>query len=166
MSHTKTFRNIVFTIIVLALTALAIRWNKEIAATRNPVSIGSSVLAEEKQLASVNNDFPINLELSRPTLKLGQIQLVTIKTGQFADLEVLTVYPDGKYDRQETFNAQADEVGNFSFKFQPNSFRFLGKFQVIVKAKLVDNVAYAQASFVQQTWNEEKENQFIYPLLP
>lgn len=164
MLHTKTFRNIVFTIVLLVLTAVGIRWNKGISSTHSPVAIGSSVLAEGQ--TTKEDDFPLELELSRSTLKLGQVQVVTIKTAQFADLEVVTVYPDGKYDREQTFDARADEVGSYRFKFQPNSFRYLGTFRLIVKARLVDKVAYAEKVFIQEPWSQDKEDKFVYPLLP
>jgi len=161
----KTIRNTVFTFVALGLTALGVTWNQEIIAARSPIAIGTSVLAGSDELA---RDFPLTLTLSREVVRLGQYQVVTIRTQPFANLDVVTVDPTGSHSREETFQTTADETGRYAFRFQVNNFRELGTFQVFVRATLGTAVAEAKDTFVVETWNPEKPatDEFSYPLLP
>jgi hypothetical protein len=161
----KAVRNTVFTVAVLALTAVGVQWNEQVAGHRRPVAVNQAVLA---QAVNVRDDFPLKLELSRDVVRLGQVQVVSVETSPFADLEIIATGPDGSSDRAETFATTADETGRFSFRFKLDDFRDLGSFTLTVKARLGNGTSYEQKSFMVETWQPDsaKNEEYTHQLLP
>ncbi len=163
----KAIRNTCFTFLALIVTAFGVHGNKRIAETHKPVANRLAVLADETLLSNVENSFPLTVELSRPVVRLGELQFVTIETRPFTDINVMAIGPNGQIDNDGTFNARADELGKYSFRFKLNDFRQLGSFRLIVKANLAGQQSVAEQSFKLQTWvDDHKEEEFVYPLLP
>jgi hypothetical protein len=164
----KTIRNTAFTVLALGLVSFGVSWNEQVARTREPVAIGPAVLAQIGDNLSQQSDFPLHLELSRTVVRLGQFQVVTIQTRPFADLEIVTSDPTGNSNRPETFTATASETGQYKFRFKLDNFRELGQFVISARATTGPQQAYAQGTFVLQTWHEEPkvDEVFFHPLVP
>ena len=165
----KPLRNTAFTLVVVGLSAFGIGWSKQGARQTDPTVISQEVLASPA-VRKPNSDFPLSLEFVRDRVKLGQYQQVTVRTKPFAELEVVTIYPNGSVNNPETLKATADELGNFTMKYKLSDFHFLGIFQVLVRATVSDAQAETSGRFVLQTWIEPNDrldqNGYIYPLLP
>lgn len=163
----KTIRNTLFTALLLTLTALGVNWNEEIARQATPVAIGQAVLAEFSGGEQSNGDLNLEIQLSRPTVLLGQYQVVSIQTVPFAELDLALLNSDGLFDAKLTRHATADELGAYRWRFQQNDFAAVGLVSVLVRARAGDQLAASRATFTLQTWSiGQQREEFRYPLLP
>lgn len=164
----KLVRNSIFTLIVLALTAVGLSWNKKIVRNGDPVQISSTVLSTQNLEA--NQPFPLSVEFAQPRLKLGQYQQMRILTVPNAKLEIVTVYPNGSIDNPQTLRATADETGRYTLKFKLDDFALLGLFETRVLARSNNKEAQSLARFALQTWTPDEtaldKVGYVYPLVP
>lgn len=165
----KLIRNTAFTIVAIGLTTLGLYWNKEIALRHDPVAIGRSVLASQT-LGLTEQIFPLSISFSRPVMKLGQSQEMTIKTVPFAELDIVTTYPDGTIDNPQTIHAKADNKGNFKMKYKLNDFGHLGVIKAAVVATSETKTSEAAQVFALQPWsadtNDQGDDRYVHPLVP
>ncbi|OGD63085.1 hypothetical protein A3A71_03815 [Candidatus Berkelbacteria bacterium RIFCSPLOWO2_01_FULL_50_28] len=164
----KAIRNTFFTVLVIASTAAAVGWDRQQTRNNDPIVISERVLTSpvttEESLS-----LPLTLRLTRPYVKLGQIQSILVKTVPFARLKVVVINPDGRVNSTQTVQAAADELGEYVSRFKLNDFHDLGVFQVVVEANLDTQVSRVKANFVLQSWTDPIEPQdagYIYPLVP
>ncbi|MCR4306992.1 MAG: hypothetical protein NUV80_00315 [Candidatus Berkelbacteria bacterium] len=164
----KMVRNSIFTLIVLALTAVGLSWNKQIVRHADPVQISNTVLSSETQ--GDRQSFPLKIEFTQTRVKLGQTQELKITTIANATLEIVTVYPDGSVNHAQTLRATADETGRYKLKFKLDDFSYLGVFETRVLAHSNNQEAQSSARFALQTWTPEdkaiNQDGYVYPLLP
>ncbi len=164
----KLVRNTVFTIVVLSLTAFGLSWNKSIVRNRDPVQISATVLSAVSD--SDKQVFPLSLKFARTHVKLGQYQEIIITTLAHAELQIVTVYPNGSLNNPQTLRAIADETGHYRLKFKLDDFAFLGVFQTKVLARSGNQESQVSGRFALQTWIEADkyfgQNSYIYPLVP
>ena len=164
----KLVRNTVFTIVVLALTAVGLNWNKSVVRNDDPIHISDTVLS------SFSNEsqhmFPLTIKFGQTNLKLGQYQDMEIFTQANALLQIVTIYPDGSIDNSQTRRAAADETGRYSMKFRLDDFTQLGVFQTKILAQSGNQESQTSGSFVLRHWaepNKVLENYApSYPLVP
>lgn len=164
----KVVRNTVFTLVILALTAFGLGWNKQKLQKTDPVRISQNVLS------SVESDdeqpFKLELKFDRSHVKLGQYQEMSIQTEPFAELEIVTVYPNGSINNPQTLRATASETGQYANKFKLTDFAHLGVFETVVRATLGDKSAKTTGRFALQTWIQADKalgnDEYIYPILP
>lgn len=164
----KVIRNTIFTLIALGLTAIGLGWTHKISNLNNPVQISSLVLSASK---SAHQAFPLTLEFARSYVKLGQYQELTVSTLPNAELEIVTVYPNGSINNPQTLNATADETGKYSMKFKLDDFAYLGVFETKVLARANNSQSQTTGRFAVQTWNQannglDSSSGYVYPLLP
>jgi len=164
----KMVRNSIFTLIILALTAVGLNWNKNIVRHSDPVQISSTVLSAETTITK--QAFPLLVEFAQPRVKLGQTQEMKITTVPNATLEIVTVYPDGSVNNAQTLRAAADETGRFKIKFKLDDFSYLGVFETRVLAHSNGQESRSSARFALHSWAPENkavsEDGYVYPLLP
>ncbi len=164
----KMVRNSIFTLIVLALTAVGLNWNKSLVRHSDPVQISSTVLSAEA--TNTEQTFPLAVEFAKPRVKLGQTQEMKITTVPNATLEIVTVYPDGSVNNAQTLRATADETGHFKLKFKLDDFSYLGVFETRVLARSNMQTSHGSARFALQSWTPidraVSEDGYVYPLLP
>lgn len=164
----KMVRNSIFTLIILALTAVGLNWNKSVVRHSDPVQISSTVLSSET--TNTKQAFPLSVEFAQSRVKLGQVQEMKITTAPNATLEIVTVYPDGSVNNAQTLRAAADETGRFRLKFKLDDFGYLGVFETRVLAYSNSQVSQGSARFALQTWTPDNkavsDDGYIYPLLP
>jgi len=164
----KVIRNTVFTAVAVAATALGVGWNKQIAKQYDPVAISENVLTAPATKAKIA-EFPLTVEFSREFVKLGQYQEMVVRTEPFAELEIVTVYPNGSINNPQTLRTTASETGEYRLKYKLDDFHHLGVFQVLVQAKVGERAAEANGRFALQTWIQENlslGNSYIYPIVP
>lgn len=167
----KSIRNTLFTAVVLTLAALGISWNRQaVESKRPPINVSPAVLAFDS-LNQPDQSFPLKLEFSRPKLKLGQYQLLTINTEPNAQLEITTTYPDGSTDNPQTLVATSDENGQYQLRFQLNDFKLLGSFFTYVHSVNNGQTADTSGQFSLDTWAADEtpapsDTTYVYPLLP
>lgn len=161
-------RNSIFTLIILALTAVGLNWNKSIARHSDPVQISSTVLSSET--VETKQAFTLKVEFAQPRVKLGQVQEMRVSTVPNATLEIVTVYPNGSVSNAQTLRATADETGRFKLKFKPDDFSILGVFETRVLAHSNNQESQSSARFALQTWTPDNkaliDDGYVYPLLP
>lgn len=164
----KIVRNTAFTALALVLTAVGLNWNQEIARERDPVAISQAVLAKKEVAA--NSDLPLEVEISRPNIKLNQYQTITIKTAPRSSLEIITVYPNGSINNPQTLTTVTDNNGHYELRFKLDNWHYLGLFRVIVTVQANSKTSRVERQFVLQTWSEPQRDltqpPYIYPLLP
>lgn len=164
----KLVRNSIFTILALLLTAVGLQWNQKVVRQTDPIAISETVLsaasAEDKQV------FPLKLEFARTHVKLGQYQEIKITTLPYAELKIVTVYPNGSINNPQTVQASSDETGHYSMKFKLDDFAFLGVFQTKVLASANGQESQTSARFALQTWIQSDKtlgtDGYTYPLVP
>jgi len=168
----KLIRNTLFTATVLSLTALGLGWNRgSVGVKRDPAQIDQAVLASSV-LNQNQQDFPLQLAWSRQPLKLGQYQVLTITTVPQAELEIVTIYPDGRSNNPQTQTAVADQDGQYQLRFQLDDFRLLGRFYTYVTAVSGGRVSAANNQFDLETWGLAGDtptapaSAYVHPLLP
>lgn len=165
----KALRNTVFTVVALGLTTLGLYWNKEVARQHDPVAIGRSVLASQS-LGIDEQVFPLSISFSRPAMKLGQVQEMTIKTVPFAELDIVTTYPDGTIDNPQTTHAKADANGSYTMKYKLSDFSYLGVIKTAVVATSNTKTSEAAQVFALQPWSADTSDQgddrYVHPLVP
>ena len=158
-----------FTIITVGLTAFGVGWHQKNTRVIDPTVISQKVLASPVS-TTVPSLFPLSLELARDRVKLGQYQNITITTAPFAELDIVTIYPNGSINNPQTLKETANELGRFEMKYKLSDFQYLGVFQVIVQATSGDQEAKTSKQFVLQTWINKTDSSssvdYIYPLLP
>lgn len=165
----KLVRNTLFTIVALGLTTLGLHWNKEIARQHDPLAIGRSVLASQN-LDTADQVFPLSISFSRPVMKLGQTQEMTIQTVPFAQLDVAVNFPDGSIFSEQTRRVVADQAGKFQVRFKINDFQHLGVAKAAVVA--ISNTKSSEATqvFAIQPWSadttDESDDRYVHPLVP
>jgi hypothetical protein len=161
-------RNSVFTLVILALTAVGLNWNKNIVRHSDPVQISNTVLSAETVRSS--QPFPLTIEFDQPHVKLGQTQEMKISTIANASLEIATVYPDGSVSNAQTLQATADETGHYKLKFKLDDFSYLGVFETRVIARSNNEKSQSSARFALQSWTPEDKaasnDGYVYPLVP
>jgi hypothetical protein len=165
----KLIRNTVFTIAVLGLAAVGISWNRStIGSHRGPLVANHDVLASPA--LESDPSMPLALEFSRPSLKLGQYQVMSIHTRAGADIELTTIYPGATNTPDERLTVKADEQGNYQRRFQLDDFHNIGKFTVFVSAVSNGQVARSSGEFILESWamteTKPSTTPFVYPLLP
>ncbi|MDP3992718.1 MAG: hypothetical protein Q8Q05_00665 [bacterium] len=164
----KLVRNSIFTLVVLALTALGLSWNKQIVRHADPVQISNTVLSAES--TNVNQPFLLKVEFAKLHLKLGQTQEMKISTVPNATLEIVTVYPNGSVNHGQTLRATADETGRYRMKFKLDDFGYLGVFETRVLAQANNQEARSSARFALQSWTPDDSSistdGYVYPLVP
>jgi len=74
----KLVRNSIFTLVILALTALGLNWNKSIVLRSDPVQISDTVLSAD--VSRTKQPFLLEVEFAQERLKLGQTQEMRITT--------------------------------------------------------------------------------------
>jgi hypothetical protein len=164
----KIIRNTVFTATVLILTAVGIRWNNDVQAAKNPVSLGQTILASQS-LGPVTPDFPLTISMSAPQLRLGETETISVATVPNASLDIITQYPDDSVNHPQTFTATANNAGDYSFNIPVSDFRYLGVFRVSVAATSGSKTTEAVANFAVISWQEtagSPAGQYVYPLAP
>lgn len=166
----KTLRNSLFTVVAVSLTAVGVGWNRQVIKDKDPVAIGQTVLAEQPVESLAATGLPVSASYSRPNVKLGQSEELTVKTAPNADLEIVTIYPNGSVNNPQTLTATADEVGQYTLQFTPDDFHYLGIFQTVVVAKLGGETGQAKTTFTLQTWTQADQKPvdttYVYPLVP
>lgn len=169
----KTVRNTLFTLTMLGLTTFGLEWNKEVAAERDPVAIGRAVLASQPSQLSIDDQvFPLQIDFSKPVIKLGQAQQVAITTAPYATLAIVIVYPNESIVPPEARQAQADASGHYSFQFHLDDFRLLGSVTVSVVATVDTKTTEASQTFSLQSWlatdeiETPEERTYSHPLIP
>ncbi|MEK7202176.1 MAG: hypothetical protein AAB669_01435 [Patescibacteria group bacterium] len=164
----KMVRNSIFTLIILALTAVGLSWNKRIVRYGDPVQISNTVLSAEA--FNVDQPFSLKVEYVQQRLKLGQTQEMKITTVANAKLEIVTVYPNGSVNHAQTLRATADETGRYKLKFKLDDFGYLGVFETRVLARANNQEARSSARFALQTWTPDDSaistDGYVYPLVP
>lgn len=164
----KLVRNSIFTLAILALTAVGLSWNKQIVRHGDPVQISNTVLSAEA--FNVDQPFLLKIEYVEQRLKLGQVQEMKISTAANATLEIVTVYPDGSINHPQTLRAKADETGRYKLKFKLDDFSYLGVFETRVLAQANNQEARGSARFALQSWTPDDSSLstdgYVYPLLP
>lgn len=166
----KSVRNSVFTAVALGLTIIGIHWNKEIARQSDPLAVSRSVLASQP-LGEGEQMFPLTIDFALPVMKLGQTQEMIITTAPYAELEIITYYPDGSINNEQTLIATADKYGRFHKKFKLNSFENLGIFRTSVIATSATKTSEAAQVFALQPWSvssdiENEPTKYYHPLVP
>lgn len=168
----KSIRNTLFTAVILSLTALGLSWNRQAIGRYQPPFTTSPAALAFTSVTETSQTFPLALEFSRPQLKLGQYQLLQVTTVANAQLEIVTIYPDGSQSNPQTLVGSADAQGRYRLRFQLDDFHLLGKFLTTVRAISNGQVAQTNAQFSLETWaldNPESlddTNYYVYPLLP
>lgn len=164
----KVVRNTVFTAVALALTVIGIHWNKDLTLQADPLAVNRSVVASQPNGQGVQN-FPLEIKFYHPEMKLGQTQQLSVATVPFAELEIVTAYPNGSTNNDQTLIAKADQNGRFELRYKLNSFDDLGVFRTSVVATSATKTSDATSVFVLQPWatgNNPDESEYIHPLLP
>ena len=165
----KIVRNTVFTLVAVGLTAFGVGWHQKSNKIVDPTVISQKVLASPITEAA-DSGLALTVELARDRVKLGQYQTVTVKTAPFADLDIVTIYPNGSVNNPQTVKDKANELGLYEMKYKLSDFHFLGVFQVLVHATSGSQEVQKSSQFVLQTWIDSTErldsNGYIYPLLP
>jgi hypothetical protein len=170
--NVKVIRNSIFTALAVTLTVIAVDWNKEIARQRQPIAISQAVLAAQNPSGlTIDQAFPLSINFSRDEVKLGQYQEIIIRTVPFAELDIVTQYPDGSVSADQTFQAKASEGGEYRFRFKLDSFEYLGVFRISIAAYSDNKVSEASNHFLLKTWvsdelNPSGEGNYVYPLVP
>ncbi|MDP3993244.1 MAG: hypothetical protein Q8Q05_03495 [bacterium] len=164
----KLVRNSIFTLVILALTAVGLSWNKQIVRRGDPVQISNTVLSAET--TNTNQPFLLKIEFAQQRLKLGQTQEMKISTVANATLEIVTVYPDGSVNHAQTLRATADETGRYKLKFKLDDFGYLGVFETRVLAQANNQEFRSSARFALQSWTPDDSSistdGYVYPLVP
>lgn len=166
----KATRNTVFTIAAVGLTAFGLSWNNDIQQSRRPLSAERAVLAAKSLADEAEPVFPLEVTFDKPIVKLGQYQELTIKTVPDAELDIVTLYPNGSVNNNQTLKTQADSQGRYQIQFKLSDFYFLGLFQTTVIARTGNKTAEATGRFILQTWVDTGKsvpsNDYVYPLVP
>lgn len=165
----KVVRNTFFTAAAIGLTVVGLRWNTQTVSQLDPLTIGRSVVAAQSLEDDPN--FPLKIEFARPIVKLGQAQEMTIVTVPNAELEIVTIYPDGDVADLQTRRAVADNEGRFYMKYKLSDFRYLGIIRVAVVATSATKTAETSQVFGVQPWvadavEEAQEQRYLHPLIP
>ena len=164
----KLVRNSIFTLAILALTAVALSWNKSVGRRSDPVQISNTVLSAES--VKTKQPFPLAVEFAESRLKLGQPQVMKIKTVANAKLEIVTVYPNGRIENAQTVRATADETGQYTMKFRIDDFAYLGIIESRVLARSNNRESQSLARFALQSWSPDHDSTsqdgYVYPLVP
>lgn len=163
----KALRNTIFTLLALTLAAVGVNLNKSIAGRYQPISSEQAVLAS-RSTAADDQPFPLSINFAAEAVKLGQSQEIQFKTVPDAQLEIVTVYPDGTTNHPQTLKTTADSRGIFTLRFKLDDFHHLGLFQVSAVAVSGNKTASATAHFVLQTWGGDTAptTEYQYPLVP
>lgn len=165
----KLIRNTAFTIAVLGLAAFGISWNRStIGSHRGPLATNQDVLASPA--LESDPSMPLTLEFSRPSLKLGQYQVMTVHTRPNADIELTTIFPGATNTPDQRLAVKADDQGNYQRRFQLDDFRNIGKFTVFVSAVSNGQIARSSGEFLLESWGMSEVSPtatpFVYPILP
>jgi len=164
----KLVRNSIFTLVILALTALGLNWNKSIVLRSDPVQISDTVLSAD--VSRTKQPFLLEVEFAQERLKLGQTQEMRITTTANAQLEIVTVYPNGSVNNPQTLRATSDETGRYKLKFKLDDFSYLGVVETRVVARSNNQKSQSLARFALQSWTPDdravSQDGYVYPLVP
>lgn len=170
----KIVRNTAFTALALVLTAVGLSWNSRVALKNDPVAISQAVLASQtdQPVSDDNQQIPLEVDLSRKTVRLGQLQVVTITTVPGAELDIVTQYPDGSVNNSQTVRVVADQNGRYIQRYRLDNFRHLGVFHKTVVATTPTRTTTVGRKFVLQSWAKdqpglaEEVTGYKHPLVP
>jgi FAD synthase len=95
---------------------------------------------------------------------------MTIKTVPFAELDIVTTYPDGTTNNPQTRHAKADAEGIYVMKYKLNDFRYIGVIKTAVVATSKTKTSEAVQVFALQPWsaetNDYADERYVHPLVP
>ncbi len=164
----KIVRNTLFTIAVVALTALGLRWHSQVAKSQSFVTAGATVLAGET-FNSDSPNFPLTISFNSPQVRLGQAETVTITTLPGVHLDVVTQYPDGSTNHDDTFQEVTSSSGSQSFTITIGDFHNLGLVRISAVATSGTKSSQAIGQFQVTPWEMPTAVQtggYVYPLVP
>lgn len=164
----RVIRNTAFTILVIWLSAVALKVNHN-AQNNEPLSLEKAVLAASNFADNEDKTFELEVNLESEIVKLGQVQIATIKTLPNAELEIVVLNSDGTVNRDFSINANSDQNGEYIHKVKISNFKYLGLMQVTVVARVGNKVSEDSARYVLQAWSLPQSvisEEYSHPLLP
>lgn len=161
----KVVRNTLFTVAALGLTSLAIGWNKEISAKRQPLAVEQVALASQSQN---DRSLPISVKAQDQMVMLGKKENIVIQTVAGATLNIVTKRPDNSIDPSHTIQATTDRTGRYVLALVISDYHYLGMFNISVTASSggTTNQASDQFIVIVPSDQEPQDSQSGYPLIP
>lgn len=164
----KTVRNTAFTVVVLLLTSLGLRWHSRVARSQSFVVAGATVLAGQT-FNSATPDFPLKINFNSPQVRLGQAETVTITTLPGAKLDVVTQYPDGSVTHPATFQMSVGGGGSQTFTVLIDDFHNLGLVRISAVATIGTKTTQTIGQYQVTPWELPTSDQtggYQFPLVP
>lgn len=154
----------IFTVIVLALSIVAVKWNRQgpvFQQTEKKILAGGAVSAE--------NTLPVTLTTQSEKVVLGQEQVLTISTSPKAKVALTVIYANGTEKDRQVISGAADQAGYIYQTIKTDDWRLLGPVRIIVVA--TDNAGVGEVSKSYELVADDQvpvvdEPSYNYPLLP
>ena len=153
----KVVRNTIYTVLAITMTSVGLKWNKVVNAPHQPIALQKAVLASDAFTYTTSLQFPLSITFDKPAVSLGQLQTVTINTVPFANLDIVTKYPDNTVDHPQSLTAKGDGNGVYSLTFKVSDFHYLGSFQVNVVASSGNQTSQTFDQFVVKTMGGDNQ---------
>lgn len=157
----KTIRNTFFTISILVLTSVGLKWHKAVGASQADPALSPSLLAGAQ--SGLTPAFAVTADYLRPIVELGQTQLLTITTVPGSVVEVTTRTTDGQVVHALTKRVTS-QTGLVTLRTKLTKFDELGPITTIIRATNGGQAVVQTLRF--QTVAAAQNDHHRYPLLP
>jgi len=153
----------VFTVVVLALAVVAVKWSHQSASyqqTERKILAGGAVSAE--------NTLPVGLTLGKDVVVLGEEQTVTVTSTPRAKIALTIIYSNSQDDK-EVITDVADQAGYLIKQIKTDDWHRLGPVRIIAVA--TDNAGVGETSRSYDLAADNlapivDEPTYFYPIVP